>query len=234
MKILIVEDEEKIAGAIKKGLENERIVCDVVYDGESGVMSAEADEYDVIILDRMLPEMDGIEVCKKLRANGNSTPILMLTALGEIGQKVMGLNSGADDYLAKPFSFEELLARVRALARRPKNVQNQVLQVEDLVLDPVSVNVFRGDTPVSLTQKEFALLEYMMKNQGRVLSRDMLISNVWDFDADILPNTVEAFVANLRKKIDKKFRKSPSLIQTVRGFGYKFEPVKNKKSKRDI
>lgn len=225
MKILLVEDEPKIARAIRMGLEQERNVVEVCHDGPSGLTAAGADTYDVIILDRMLPGgIDGVDICKQLRGNGDMTPILMLTAKAQIRDRVAGLDAGADDYLPKPFSFEELLARIRALVRRPKNMEQTVLRVGDVRLDPVAVTVYRGDTLIELTQKEFALLEYMMRNAGRVLSREMMIDHVWDFDADILPNTVEAFVGYLRNKVDKPFQKtSPALIKTVRGFGYKIE-----------
>lgn len=225
MKILLVEDEPKIARAVKRGLEQERAVVEACHDGPSGLAAAENDEYDVILLDRMLPGgMDGVEICQKLRRAGNTTPILLLTAKSQVRDKVEGLNSGADDYLAKPFSFDELLARVRALLRRPKATEQTVLQVGDLTLDPVAVLVRRGDIEIDLSRKEFALCEYMMRNAGQVLSKEMMMQHVWDFDADILPNTVEAFVGYLRNKIDKPFKKtSPALIKTVRGFGYKME-----------
>lgn len=225
MKILLVEDEPKIARAVRMGLEQERNVVEVCSDGPSGLAAARAESYDVIILDRMLPGgMDGVDICTKLRSEGVFTPVLLLTAKGQIRDRVTGLNAGADDYLTKPFSFDELLARVRALVRRPRGIEQTVLSVGDLRLDPVAVTVYRGETLIELTQKEFALLEYMMRNTGRVLSREMMIDHVWDFDADILPNTVEAFVGYLRNKIDKPFKgKLPPVIKTVRGFGYKLE-----------
>lgn len=221
MKILIVEDEHKIANAIKQGFKQERIVADLAYDGEEGLAAALAEEYDAIILDRMLPGgMDGLEICKSIRARGVQTPIIMLTAKSQIKDRVGGLNGGADDYLTKPFSFEELLARVRALLRRPQDNVGNILQVNDLTLDTISFEVKRGDTPIKLSSTEFALLEYLMRNYGRVLSKTNIISHVWDFDADVLPNTVEAYIGYLRNKIDRPFDE-PALIQTVRGFGYK-------------
>lgn len=227
MKLLIVEDERKIARALKLGFEQERAVVEICYDGPSGLSAALGDEYDVIVLDRMLPGgMDGIAICEQLRAKGNQTPIIMLTAKGQIRDRVAGLNAGADDYLSKPFSFEELLARVRALMRRPQDVISNALKVGDLELDTVSFAVRRGKTPIELTQTEFSLLEYLMRNYGRVLSKTNIINHVWDFDADILPNTVEAYVGYLRNKIDKPFPDKPALIHTVRGFGYKIEAAK--------
>ncbi len=224
MKILIVEDEYKIARAVRLGLEQEKAVVEVCEDGPSGLASAEGDEYDVIVLDRMLPGgIDGVEICERLRQSGNKTPILMLTAKAQIRDRVTGLNAGADDYLTKPFSFEELLARIRALMRRPQTPIGNVLNVKDLSLDTLSYDVRRGDKRVDLTQTEFSLLEYMMRNHGRVLSKTNIINHVWDFDSDILPNTVEAYIGYLRNKIDKPFPKNPPLIHTVRGFGYKIE-----------
>lgn len=224
MKILIVEDEYKIARAVRLGLEQEKAVVEVCEDGPSGLASAEGDEYDVIVLDRMLPGgIDGVEICERLRRSGNKTPILMLTAKAQIRDRVAGLNAGADDYLTKPFSFEELLARIRALMRRPQTPIGNVLNVKDLSLDTLSYDVRRGDKRVDLTQTEFSLLEYMMRNHGRVLSKTNIINHVWDFDSDILPNTVEAYIGYLRNKIDKPFPKNPPLIHTVRGFGYKIE-----------
>lgn len=220
VRILIIEDEHKIANAIKQGLEQERFAVDVVYDGEEGLNTADTGEYDLIVLDRMLPGMDGIDICKSLRQQKVHTPILMLTAKDQVRDRVEGLDSGADDYLVKPFSFEELLARIRALLRRPHDAQGMILHVDDLSLDTVTYQIKRAGKDISLSSKEFALLEYLMRNAGRVLSKDNIISHVWDFDADILPNTVEAYIGYLRNKIDRPF-KSKQLISTVRGFGYK-------------
>ena len=221
MNILLVEDEHKIANAIKQGFRQETYACEVCYDGESGLAAAIGGEYDVIILDLMLPGLDGIEICKQIRAKGIHTPILMLTAKGQIRDRVTGLNAGADDYLTKPFAFAELLARVRALLRRPGDTIGNVLQVEDLSLDTITYEVKRGTTPLKLSQTEYALLEYLMRNPARVLSKETIINHVWDFDADILPNTVEAYIGYLRNKVDRPFPKSKPLIQTIRGFGYK-------------
>lgn len=220
MKILIVEDEHKIANAMKQGFKQERMNVDVAYDADEGLAAVFGEEHDVIILDRMLPGGDGLEVCKSIRAKGIQTPIIMLTAKSQIRDRVSGLNGGADDYLTKPFSFEELLARVRALSRRPQDNIGNVLRVGDLSLDTITFEVRRGEKSIKLSSTEFALLEYLMRNYGRVLSKTNIISHVWDFDADILPNTVEAYVGYLRNKIDKPFG-SPALIQTIRGFGYK-------------
>ncbi|MDB5175182.1 MAG: ykoG [Candidatus Saccharibacteria bacterium] len=220
MRILVVEDEHRIAQAVKEGLEQESYAVDVAYDGEDGYNSATADEYDLILLDVMLPSMDGYTVCQKLRADGIHTPILMLTAKDQSRDVVKGLDTGADDYLAKPFPFEVLLARVRALLRRPHETAREVLQAADLTLDPSAKSVERGGKSIALSSKEYALLEYLLRNQNKVLSKNNIMTHVWDFDADILPNTVEVFIAYLRAKVDKPF-KGPGLIQTVRGFGYK-------------
>ena len=220
MRILVVEDEHRIAQSVKEGLEQESYAVDVAYDGEDGYNSAREDEYDLILLDVMLPGMDGYQVCRQLRADGVHTPILMLTAKDQPRDIVNGLDTGADDYLAKPFSFEVLLARVRALLRRPHETAGEVLEAADLSLNPNTKEVIRNGKPISLSTKEYALLEYLLRNQNRVLSKNNIMSHVWDFDADILPNTVEVFIAYLRAKVDKPF-KGPNLIQTVRGFGYK-------------
>lgn len=221
MNILLVEDERKIAHAIKQGFRQETYVCETYHDGESGLAAAIGSEYDVVILDRMLPGLDGLEVCKKIREAGVQTPIIMLTAKGQIRDRIAGLDAGADDYLVKPFAFAELLARVRALLRRPHETISNTLQVADLTLDTITYEVKRDDTILRLSQTEFSLLEYLMRNHGRVLSKDTIITHVWDFDADILPNTVEAYIAYLRAKVDKPFPSKTPLIQTVRGFGYK-------------
>jgi DNA-binding response OmpR family regulator len=221
MKILIVEDEHKIANLIKQGLEQERFVVDVVYDGTSGFDLASSEPFDVIILDRLLPGMDGLEICKKLRVQENHTPILMLTAKGQVTDKVEGLNSGADDYLTKPFAFEELLARIKALVRRPKATLNNTLQVEDLTLNTDTYEIKRGNAQIVLSSKEFALLEYLMRHQNRTLTKEQIINHVWSYEANILPNTVEVFIGYLRNKIDRPFKGKKQLINTIRGFGYK-------------
>lgn len=223
MRILVVEDEHKIANAIKKGLEQERYAVDVAYTGTEGLDFAESEEYDLLILDLMLPEIDGLTITKTLRSNKVHTPILILTAKGETSEKVEGLDSGADDYLTKPFSFEELLARVRALSRRPQKTLHTTLTVNDLELDTTTFEVKRNGNLIQLSSKEFSLLEYLMRHAGRVVSKDSIINHVWDYDSDILPNTVEVYIKYLRNKIDKPFPDQKPLIHTVRGFGYKIE-----------
>lgn len=221
MRILLVEDDVAIAQSLKEGLEDEAYAVDVVHDGDEGYRTATADDYDVIILDVMLPEMNGYEVCRALRKDGNQTPILMLTARDTERDIVEGLDVDADDYLAKPFSFEVVLARLRALLRRPNEKLEEILRVGDLTLDPSLKKVMRAAQEISLTAKEYAVLEYLMRNAGKVLSKEQIISHVWDFDADVLPNNVELFIMFLRRKIDKPF--DSKLIHTVPGFGYKLE-----------
>lgn len=220
MKILVIEDEHRIAQAIKQGLEQESYAVDLAFDGEEGYNAASGDEYDLILLDVMMPEMNGYQVVKRLRDDGNHTPILMLTAKDQDKDVVMGLDSGADDYLAKPFSFEVLLARIRALLRRPEDTVHSVLQVGNLTLDVTNHEVRRGGKEISLSSKEYAILEYLIRNQGKVLSKANIMNHVWDFDANILPNNVEVFITYLRNKIDKPFQ-GEGLIKTVRGLGYK-------------
>lgn len=221
MRILVVEDEHRIANSIKKGLEQETYAVDVAYDGEAGFDLAETESYDMIILDWLLPKMDGIKFCQQLRKDNIHTPIIMLTAKGQVQERVKGLDSGADDYLIKPFAFEELLARIRALKRRPKEDKGNILKVDDLTMDTKTYQVMRGKNTITLSQKEFALLEFLISHKNQVLTKDQIISHVWDYDSDILPNTVEAFIGNLRNKIDRNFVKKKNLIHTVRGFGYK-------------
>lgn len=219
MRILVVEDEHKIANAIKQGLVQEKYAVDVEYNSDGGLGAALNESYDAMIIDRMLPgSIEGLDICRQVREAGIHTPILLLTAKDQTKDKVEGLNSGADDYLVKPFSFEELLARIRALMRRPAESSGTVLKVEDLTLDPVNFQVKRGQNTLDLSAKEFALLEYMMRNSNRVLSKDNIISHVWDFDADVLPNTVEVYIGYLRNKVDRPFDKK--LLHTQRGFGY--------------
>ena len=221
MRVLLIEDDVMITRLLKEGLEDESYAVDVANDGSEGYRTAAADDYDVIILDIMLPEMNGYEVCRALRNDGNKTPILMLTARDAERDIVEGLDMGADDYLAKPFSFDVLLARIRALLRRPNEKLEEVLQVGDLKLDPSSKKVTRASQEINLTAKEYGVLEYLMRNKGKVLSKEQIISHVWDFDADVLPNNVELFIMFLRRKIDKPFKSK--LIHTVSGFGYKLE-----------
>jgi len=221
MRVLVVEDEHKIAGAIRRGLQQENYAVDVEYDSDSGLGAAINEPYDLVILDRMLPgSIEGLEICRQMREAGIHTPVLILSAKDQIRDRITGLDAGADDYLVKPFSFEELLARARALLRRPHETKNNALKVGDLTLDTVGYQVKRGGKTIMLSSKEYALLEYLMRNHPRVLSKDTIIAHVWDFDADILPNTVEVYIGYLRNKIDKPF-KGPELIHTQRGFGYR-------------
>lgn len=224
MRILVVEDEPKVAKALKKGLEQESYAVDLAMDGKEGLAFATTEDYDLLVLDRMLPGIeDGLEICAKIRSQGKMTPVLMLTAKDKVHDRVGGLDAGADDYLIKPFAFEEFLARVRALLRRPADGLDVTIKVADLTLNSTKFEVERAGKKISLSNKEFALLEYLMSNAGRILTKDNIISHVWDYDADILPNTVEVYMGYLRNKIDKPFHKKPKLLQTVRGFGYKIE-----------
>jgi two-component system copper resistance phosphate regulon response regulator CusR len=219
MRLLIVEDNHKIANVVRDVLMAESFAVDVCYDGEEGLYTALNDDYDLAILDRMLPGgKDGVEICQELRKAGKHMPILILTAKDQVRQRVEGLNAGADDYLIKPFSFDELLARISALLRRPHDNLGTVLTVGDLTLDATSKEVKRGGRSIKISSKEYALLEYLMRNQGKVLKKQHLITHVWDFDADILPNTIEVHMTRLRAKLG-----NPPLIHTVRGFGYKIE-----------
>ena len=220
MRLLVVEDEHRIAQAIKEGLEQESYAVDVCYDGEDGYNSARQDDYDLIVLDIMLPNMDGFTICRKLREESIHTPILFLTAKDQTRDIVQGLNSGADDYLVKPFPLEVFLARVKALLRRPHETIGEVLEAGGLSLNTISYKVMRAGKAISLSSKEYAILEYLLRNKGKVLSKNNIMTHVWDFDSDILPNNVEVFITHLRKKIDKPFKGS-DLIETVRGFGYR-------------
>ncbi len=214
MKLLIVEDEHKIATSIKKGFEQENWICDLAFDGEDGYDLAISEKYDVIILDLMLPKKDGLSIAKDLRSEGIHTPILILTAKGEIEDKVKGLDTGADDYLVKPFAFEELIARVQALARRPEQIVNSKIVVSNLELDSKNKIVKQNNKSILLSKKEYQLFEYLMKNKGKTLSKDDIITRVWNYESNILPNTVEVFIKYLRNKLGK------DVIKTVRGFGY--------------
>jgi DNA-binding response OmpR family regulator len=220
MRILIVEDEHKIAQALKKALEQDNYAVDVSYDGDDGYAMATTEPYDLAIIDRMIPgDYDGIAIVKAMRSAKIHTPVIILTAKGSIADRTTGLDAGADDYLVKPFALEELLARIRALLRRPTEVQQVILTAGDLSMNTVTFEVKRGNTDISLTSKEFALLEFLLRNQGRPNNKDTIISHVWDYNADVLPNTVEVYMKYLRQKIDDPFD-SPKLLQTTRGFGY--------------
>ncbi|HEY3278508.1 MAG TPA: heavy metal response regulator transcription factor [Syntrophorhabdaceae bacterium] len=218
MKILVVEDEKKVANFVKKGLQEEGYVVDAVHDGEEGLARALDDTYDLIILDIYLPKKDGLAVLTALRQEKSAVPVLLLTVRATIEDKVLGLDSGADDYLTKPFIFQELLARVRALLRRRGSENSPALQVADLLLDPMSRTVTRGGRAIELTTKEFALLELLMRNPGRVLTRTSIIDRVWNYDFDTETNVVDVYVNYLRRKVDTG--RDVKLIHTVRGVGY--------------
>lgn len=224
MRVLIVEDDVKIAKALKQGLEQESYAVDMVHDGDDGLAYATTEDYDAIILDRMLPgSYDGVQILEELRKEGSSIPTLMLTARTTVKDKISGLDAGADDYLAKPFDFDELLARLRALLRRPSTQEASIIKIADLEIDLNQQTAARAGTELDLTKKEFGVLEYLARHKGKLVSKDQLMQHVWDFDADILPNTVEAYIGYVRKKVDKPFPDSPCLIHTKRGFGYKLE-----------
>ncbi|HVG21943.1 MAG TPA: response regulator transcription factor [Blastocatellia bacterium] len=218
MRVLVIEDEIKMAAFIKRGLEEEGIAVDVAADGEDGLFRAKTGRYDLIILDITLPLLDGLEVCRRLRQDRAITPILLLTARDSVEMKVRGLDSGADDYLTKPFAFAELLARMRALRRRDRAEITMSLQVGDLVLDPLTRRVTRANRPIQLTSKEFALLECFMRHPDQVLSRTILAEKVWDETFDAFTNVIDVYINYLRNKIDRDF--STKLIHTVRGTGY--------------
>jgi DNA-binding response OmpR family regulator len=221
MRILVVEDEGRVAAFIEQGLEEERYAVDVAYDGEEALDWAAMVAYDVIVLDVLLPKKDGFEVCRQLRAQGNKVPILMLTARDAIEDRVRGLDSGADDYLVKPFAFQELLARIRALLRRRGETKTTRLQVGDLVLDTVTHEASRAGETIELTAREYALLEFLMRHPGQVLSRTQILDHVWDYDSFTTSNVVAVYISYLRRKIDEGFKHN--LIHTVRGAGYKIE-----------
>jgi two-component system OmpR family response regulator len=222
MHMLVIEDEARIAGAIKRALELQHYAVDIVNDADGGLAAAVDPDYDLIILDRMLPgSIDGIDVCQQARQQGVSTPIIMLTALGEVDDRVDGLRAGADDYLQKPFAMKELIARVETLLRRPRHTLGTTLVADDLAYDPVTFTATRGGKSLVLSAKEIKLLSYLLYNQGQVLSKDKIISHVWNDDAIIVPNTVEVYMGYLRRKIDTAFPNKLPLIHTVRGFGYR-------------
>ncbi len=221
MRILIVEDELKLANAIKRAMELKMYAVDVANTGDAGLDLAIGEVFDLIVLDVMLPGIDGIEICKRIREEGIHTPVLMLTAKGQIVDKVTGLDVGADDYMVKPFSFEELFARVRALIRRPKQTSKSELSAHDLILDTIRFKVKRDNQIIKLSTKEFAILEYLIRQKNTVVSRGQLVAHVWVYDTDVMPTVVEVHIKHLRDKIDKPFPNK--LIQTVRGKGYTIE-----------
>jgi two-component system, OmpR family, response regulator len=222
MRVLIVEDEIRMAGLVRRGLISEGLAADVAVTGEEGLVLADTHEYDAIVLDVLLPGIDGFETCRRLRERGVWTPVLMLTARDSIEDRVAGLDTGADDYLVKPFAFAELLARLRALVRRGEPERPSVLEAGDLRLDPATRNVQRGKTEIQLSAKEFALLETFMRRAGEVVSRYQLIEHAWDFAYENHSNIIDVYVRRLRAKIDEPFGRHS--LETVRGAGYRLRP----------
>lgn len=218
MRILLIEDEAKIASFIERGLKEEHYVVDLAYDGEKGLFLAEVNTYDLVIVDIMLPKKDGISLCREMRSKKIDVPILMLTAKDKVGDKVLGLDSGADDYLTKPFAFEEFLARIKALLRRRRSDKSTTLKIADLELDQLTHRVKRQEKEIALTSKEYALLEYLMLHANQVVTRTMISEHVWNEDFDSFTNVIDVYVNYLRNKIDKNFKKQ--LIHTIRGTGY--------------
>ena len=219
MRFLVVEDETKMAALLRRGLEEEGYAVDIASTGTEGLWAATENPYDAILLDVMLPELDGFEVCRQLRARGRWAPVLMLTARDDVRDRVQGLDAGADDYLVKPFSFSELLARLRALIRRGARERPAILSVSDLALDPATRRVSRGGTEIALTAREFALLEMFLRHPGEVLSRTRILEHVWDFAFDGDSNVVDVYVRYLREKVDRPFGRDS--IETIRGMGYR-------------
>jgi heavy metal response regulator len=218
MRVLVIEDEKKVADFISNGLAEEGYAVDVAHDGDQGYFLATTNEYDAILLDIMLPKMDGFTLCTKLRSEDNLTPILMLTAKDAIKDKVRGLDAGADDYLTKPFAFEELLARIRSLLRKKSLQQKTRFQVDDLMMDTITHTVSRGESEIQLSVKEYSLLEYLMRNTGSVVTRTMIAEHVWDINFDTFTNVIDVYISYLRNKIDRGHE--TKLIHTVRGRGY--------------
>ena len=218
MKILVIEDDRTVGQYVKRGLEEQRYQADLVDDGMEGLRLASGGRYDLVVLDLRLPGMSGYEVLRTLRDRGNTTPVLVLTAQDAVDFKVQALRSGADDYVTKPFAFEELLARVEALGRRPKEIRDPVLRVADLELDTATREVRRAGEPIELTPKEYTVLEYLLRHTGRVMSRTLITEYAWDYHFDPGTNIVDVVINRLRKKVD--FRRNPKLIHTVRGVGY--------------
>ncbi|MEK7065547.1 MAG: response regulator transcription factor [Patescibacteria group bacterium] len=219
MRILLVEDERRLSSVVKKGLTEEGFAVDTAFDGEEGQYLAESENYDLIILDIMLPKVDGLTICKELRAKRIKTPILMLTAKTTVEDKAAGLDSGADDYLTKPFAFLELRSRIHALIRRSKQEPSPILSIADLELDPIKHKVTRAGKDIVLTPKEFSILEILLRHKDEVVTRTMIIEHVWDYNFDSMSNVVDVFIAQLRRKIDKGAR--VQLIHTLHGVGYK-------------
>jgi DNA-binding response OmpR family regulator len=221
MRILLVEDDPRMAGVIAKGLREHSYAVDVAQDGEAGLYQAAINDYDVIVLDVLLPKRDGYEVCRELRTHGNTTPLLMLTARASIDDRVTGLDAGADDYLTKPFSFRELLARIHALLRRDSQLRPDVFEIGDLIIDSISHRVTRANHEIQLTAKEYALLEYLARRAGQLVSRAEIAAHVWDEMFDPFSNTIEVYINRLRKKIDEQH--PVKLLHTRRGEGYMLE-----------
>lgn len=221
MRILIIEDEKNLADALKRALAEQHYSVDLAYKGDDGLYLADVNDYDLIILDIMLPDINGFEVCKTLRKDKITSPILMLTAMDSIENKIKGLDQGADDYMTKPFDLGELLARVRSLIRRTSSQKTSVIEVADMIIDTSERSVSRSGIEIKLSAKEFALLEYFVLNKNKVLTREMISEHVWDMNFDPQSNVIDSFVRFLRQKIDKEFEYP--LIQTIRGVGYKFQ-----------
>jgi heavy metal response regulator len=218
MRILVIEDEKKIADFVKRGLKEEGYAVDVAYDGEQGLFLANTNAYDLVLLDLMLPKVDGITVCRTLKEKKDAPPVVMLTAKDTVGDKVAGLDSGADDYITKPFAFEELLARIRAILRKKSSQAPTSLRAGDLALDLLTHKVTRGGSEIALTTKEYSLLEYLMRNKNTIVTRTMISEHVWDIDFDTFTNVIDVYINYLRNKVDSGHEKK--LIQTVRGRGY--------------
>ncbi len=223
MRILVIDDDRRLCSVIRRGLLEEAYAVDLAYDGEEGEYLAEVNPYDLIILDIMLPNKDGIQVCRELRAKKINTPILMLTAKDTVEDRVRGLDTGADDYLVKPFAFNELLARVRALLRREGTSKSPELRVGDLTLNALTRQIWRGQRLIELTTKEYVILEYLMRHPNVVVTRTMIEEHAWDYDFDSLSNLVDVYIRRLRRKIDTEGE--DSLIQTVRGAGYRLKAL---------
>jgi len=218
MRVLVVEDEKKTASFIRKALQEEGMAADVLHNGDDVLLAVETTRFDVVVLDIMLPGRDGLSVLRQMREHSNSTPVLLLTARGEVNERIDGLNAGADDYLPKPFVLAELVARVRALGRRRGETKSAVLRVGDLTLDTLSRVAKRGETPIQLASREYRLLEYLMRSPGRICARMAIVENVWDYDFDPGTNLVDVYIMRLREKIDANFE--TKLLHTVRGVGY--------------
>lgn len=223
MRLLLIEDEARIASGIKRALEQCHYAVDHVDNADDGLAAAVDPDYDLIILDRKLPgSIDGMQLCAQVRQDGIHTPILMLTALGTTPNKIEGLKAGADDYIVKPFSLDELIVRIQVLLRRPRATLGSVIQITDLFINTDNYEVTRADKKIKLSAREFKLLIYLAYHQSQIISKDTIINHVWDEDGFIMPNTVEVYIGHLRKKIDKAFPLSPPLLHTVHGFGYRF------------